>query len=560
MQTLDEAVSAVAARKGEWVGVPAADRVRLLRECLAGHLRTAGDVVAAGCSAKGIDPRSAASGEEWMSGPVPVIRNIRLLIETLADIARMGRPALDERTVHRVPTGELAVTVFPQDRFDRVMYPGTRIDVWMRPDVDESRLGDTIATTYRNDRAGSGRVALVLGAGNVASIAPTDVLHKLIAENQVVVLKMHPVNEYLGPLFERAFAPLLEAGYLRIVYGDVSEGQYLIHHPGIDEVHMTGSTAVHDRIVWGDTPDEQARRRAERTPKLTKRITSELGCVTPTIVIPGQWSDREMQYQAENVATMVAHSASCTCTSAKLLVTWRDWPQRQAFLDRVAAVLATHPPRLAYYPGAAARYESFVSSHPQARRLSAATARTLACATIYDVDPSNAGDIVFHEEAWSPVLVETALRASDDAEFLHSAVRFCNERIFGTLSVDVIVDPRARARLRADVDRAIAALRYGTVSINHWSAVSFGLGIAPWGAYPGHTLDDVGSGIGFVHNTRLFDRPLKSVLWGPFAISPKPAWFTTHRHAHVVGRRMAPFEAAPSIWRLPAIAAAAMRP
>jgi hypothetical protein len=257
---------------------------------------------------------------------------------------------------------------------------------------------------------------------------------------------------------------------------------------------------------------------------------------------------------------MVAHSASCTCTSAKLLITWRGWPQRQAFLDRVAEVLARHPPRLAYYPGAARRYGTFMGAHPQARRLSAAPAGTLACATIYDVDPALAGDVVFHEEAWSPVLVESALEAASEAEFVEAAVQFCNRRVSGTLSVDVILQPASYERLRPDVERAIAALGYGTVSINHWSAVSFGLGVAPWGAYPGHTLYEVGSGIGFVHNTLMFERPLKSVLWGPFTTWPKPAWFTTHRRAHVVGRRMAPFEAAPSTWRLPGVAIAALRP
>jgi hypothetical protein len=323
---------------------------------------------------------------------------------------------------------------------------------------------------------------------------------------------------------------------------------------------MTGSTAVHDSIVWGDSPEEQANRRAAGTPKLSKEVTSELGCVTPVIVVPGTWTDGDLQYQAENIATMVAHSASCTCTSAKLLVTWRGWPQRNALLERIASVLAAHPARLAYYPGAARRYQMFVGSHAQARVLGSAPGQMLACATIYDADAADAGDVVYREEAWSPVLVECQLDSSTAEGFIDTAVRFCNERVFGSLSIDVIVHPSTYAALRGDIDRAIAALRYGTVSINHWSAVSFGLGVAPWGAYPGHTLQDVVSGIGFVHNALMFTRPLKSILWGPFRTWPKPPWFTTHRRAHVIGRRMAAFEAAPSLFRLPRIAAAATRP
>ncbi len=54
-------------------------------------------------------------------------------------------------------------------------------------------------TTSRLPR-GRGKLALVLGAGNVASIAPLDVLHKLFIENQVCLLKLNPVNDYLHDL------------------------------------------------------------------------------------------------------------------------------------------------------------------------------------------------------------------------------------------------------------------------------------------------------------------------------------------------------------------------
>ena len=66
-------------------------------------------------------------------------------------------------------------------------------------------------TDERAMLAARARVALVLGAGNVASIGPLDVVHKLFVEGQVALLKLNPVNEYLGPFFEEAFADLIEA-------------------------------------------------------------------------------------------------------------------------------------------------------------------------------------------------------------------------------------------------------------------------------------------------------------------------------------------------------------
>jgi acyl-CoA reductase-like NAD-dependent aldehyde dehydrogenase len=555
---LDRAVDALANRKDQWARLPIADRIQLARRCLDGCVRTAEAVVTAACEAKGLDVRSPVSAEEW-SGPVPVIRNIRLLIDSLSGIARAGRPTLPGGAVRRLPGGEVAVEVFPRDRLERTLFPGFRIDVWMQPDVTETTLGDTMALAYRAGAAHRGKVVLVLGAGNVSSIGPMDLLYKLFAENQVVVLKMHPVNDYLGPLIEQAFQPLIEDGYLRVVYGDAREGQCLIHHPAVDEVHMTGSAAVHDRIVWGDTPEEQSRRRAAHAPKIAKRITSELGCVTPVIVVPGEWSSAEIAYQAGNVATMVAHNASCNCNAAKLVVTWRGWRSRTAFLDRIEQILSALPARKAYYPGAAARYAALLDAHPQSRRLGARIADRLPCATIFGVDPASTHDPVFREEAWSPILAETALATDDEAQFLDQAVQFCNEHVAGTLSAVVLADPRSRARLGDRFDRAIADLQYGTVAVNHWSAVSYALAVAPWGAYPGHTLEAIGSGIGFVHNTLMFDRPLKTVLWGPFSSSPKPAWFCTHRNAHGVARKMVPFEASPSFWRVPGLALAASR-
>jgi len=556
---LDRAVHVLQEHAHVWAQLPIPRRLALLRECVGGCLRTAPAVVAAGCAAKGLDPASSAAGEEWLAGPVQVLRNLRLLLGSLSQIQEGGSPALPDSAVRRTPTGELAARVFPADGLDRFLYGGTRVDVWMQDDVDEARLRDTMAAAYRAPRPGGG-VTLVLGAGNVASIAPMDVLSKMFVENRVVVLKMHPVNDYLGPLLERAFEPLIAAGFLRVVYGGAPEGQHLVHHACVDDIHLTGSTTVHDRIVWGESPEEQALRRAAGTPKITKRLTSELGCVTPTIVLPAAWSGAQLQYHAANVATMVAHSASCTCTSSRVLVTWRRWPQRLSFLDRITAILSSYPARKAYYPGAADKYAAFLRAHAQARALFDAPPEFLAPATIQGVDPSRAGDLVFREEAWSPVLVETALDASDEGEFLDAAVRFCNERVSGTLNAGLIAHPDSRARLAREFDRAVAALRYGTVAINHWPALGFGLAVAPWGAYPGHTLEDVGSGIGFVHNTLMFERPLKTVLSGPFTASPTPPWFITHRRSHVVGRRMTAFEASPAWWRLPGVASAALRP
>ena len=118
---------------------------------------------------------------------------------------------------------------------------------------------------------------------------------------------------------------------------------------------------------------------------------------------------------------------------------------------------------------------------------------------IAELDPQAEHELCFTEEAFGAVLCETSLPGGDAREFLRNAVTFCNQRLDGTLGATVLVHPATERSLGAELDRALAELRYGAIGVNVWNAVNFLLCQATWGAFPGHTLDDVGSGIGVVH-------------------------------------------------------------
>ena len=49
----------------------------------------------------------------------------------------------------------------------------------------------------------------------------------------------------------KAYAPLVEAGYVEVVYGATKEGSFLCNHDLIKSIHLTGSTATYDAVVWG---------------------------------------------------------------------------------------------------------------------------------------------------------------------------------------------------------------------------------------------------------------------------------------------------------------------
>lgn len=559
---MDAAVAALQENKGAWTAVRVDERIALLGELSRRFLAVAERWAALGVEAEGLDPAQPASGEEALVGPYFILRNLRLLRESLLDVQTHGRPRIPGAVRARPhPQGEQVVArIFPVDLYDRAFYAGVTADVWMEPGVTVESLPQTQAVAY-HAAVRQGRVALVLGAGNVSSIGPMDALYKLFVEDQVVAFKTHPVNVYLGPLMEEAFQPLIDRGFFRVIYGGAEEGAYLCRHPGVDEIHVTGSDRTYEAIVFG--PGEEGQRRKEANePVLTKRFTAELGNVSPVIVVPGPWDDGDLEYQAENLATMITNNAGFNCNAGRMIVQHASWNQRGELLERVGKFLTEIPVRRAYYPGASQRYEAFLAAHMDTAEIFGVRALDkLPWMLIPGVDPEKRDDICFTTEAFCGVCGETGLAAASVPEFIEKAVAFCNDTLWGTLNVTLLVHPESlkNPEVRRAVELAVANLRYGTVSVNHWAAAGFGLVVTPWGAFPGHTPQDIRSGTGFVHNTLMFDRPQKTVVQAPFYIWPKPIWFATHKTAHRIAPKLYAFEAAPSMAKLPAILGLAMR-
>jgi hypothetical protein len=534
---IDESVARVAARKDAWLGLAIPQRIQLLRACLHGVAEVAEAWARDGSRRKGIAPGDVLEGEEWLAGPMTTLRNIRLLIEALEAGGRPRPPSLSTR-----PDGQVVARVFPMSLQDKLMFGGITADVWLQKDRPASQ-----GAIYRLPKPAHGKVALVLGAGNVSSIPPMDVLYKLFVEDEVCVLKMNPVNADAGPHLERAFRSLVEAGFLAIVYGGADVGAHLASHAAIDTLHVTGSDRTYDAIVWGADPKEQARRKAANEPLNTRRFTAELGCVTPVLVVPGAWTDAELVFQARHVAGMVAQNGSFNCNAAKVLVTAEGWPQRARFLAEVEKALRETRPRKAYYPGAEQRYAKFVEAYPQAKAIGAAGEGIVPWTIIPNVKP-DASEYALRNEAFCGVLAEVALPVADARTFLERATAFANDDCWGTLSCCILVHPETEKDHGDALDRAIEQLRYGGIGVNVWPGLVYALVVTSWGAFPGHTPKDIRSGTGVVHNAFLFDHPEKSVVRGPFVIKPTPAWFADHRTLRDLGRKLTQFELQPG-WR-----------
>lgn len=530
----EAAIERLHANKARWVSLDIPARIALLERCIEGLLAQAQGWVETACKAKGIAMDSPLAGEEWLGGPAVTMRNIRLFILALKAGGQPQLPGVSTR-----PDGQQVARVFPANWKESVMFTGYTGDVWIEPGHTATQ-----GQLYRDKaqgKAGSGGVGLVLSAGNVAAIGPTDALYKLIVEDEVVLLKTNPVNAYVGPYIEKAFQCLVDEGFFAVVHGGAEIGGFLCNHPKVDTVHITGSDRTHDAIVWGGTPEEQARRKAARQPVLTKPITSELGCVTPVLVTPGQWTEAELEFQARQVAGMVTNNASFNCNAAKVIVLASGWAQKEDFLRRLKAWLAKAPARKAYYPGAIQRYEAFLKNYPKAERLGEVSADVVPWTVLPDV-PARDGEYALSNEAFCGVLAITTLEATDAVSFLDRAVTFANDTCWGTLSCILLVDERVQKAHPVEVDRAIASLRYGGIGVNCWPGVIFGLVSTTWGAFPGHPLEDIRSGRGVVHNAFLLDHPQKSVVKAPFRYAPPPVWSVGHRTLSDLGRTLMQFE------------------
>ena len=423
-------------------------------------------------------------------------------------------------------------------------------DALTRPDVGRQ------APSFGGEAVlgGAGEVCLVLGAGNQAVVAVADVALKCLVHGAACVLKMNPVNEWAGPHIEKCLKPLVDAGGLRVVYGGPDVGRTLTSHPTVQSVHITGSDKTYDAIVWGGQP-----KREGEAPPYPKPVSAELGCVTPYVLVPGRWSEADLEAKAAEVVAAVAHNASCNCLAAKVLLLGRNWPQRDAFLSVLRRRFAESARRAAFYPGATEKYDAFVAAYPGAEQLGAACdaspgvgLRTLPVLLLPPAPPV-ASDKALVDEAWSPVLAlrELDTPAGDIPAFLRAAADTLNDRVWGTLSCSVFVHPSTEREHAAAFESFLGELRYGSIGVNVPTILSYFTPALAWGGFPGaHTAADIGSGTGQIHNTRLMDNVQKSVLRAPWSPAVTPFWSPTHGDMPALSRAIVHYMATPNVVNL----------
>ncbi len=554
VEELDTDLATLSAARDMWAKTGNKARIQLLKDTKDCLHATAEGWVDCASRKKGIPVGSPLKGEDWLTGIFPVMAACNGLIDTLQ--ALEDGHHLENLSISDLPNGQIAVKVLPNTLMDRLVTSNASIEVWMQPGVTRENLAQNAAQGYAvpADHR-TGKVALILGAGNVASIAPLDCFQKLFIEHQVCLLKMNLVNAYLADHLKAALRPLIDIGVLRIASGDLEVGKYLTNHKIVEEIHITGAESSYNAILWG-VGEEGRKNKTNNAPQNPRPISAELGGVSPTIVVPGPWSKADLCYHGELIATQKLNNSGFNCIACQMLVLPAGWVGTDSLMREVQAAIKRTPGRPAYYPGADDRLEAFKQKAAQVVSVQRDTGPSCIIVPLENGE----NDYFETQEVFAPALSVRTLDAPSAEEYMRTAIRYANEKLHGTLAANILIHPKTLAELGAEkFDSLLAELRYGTIAVNSWAGIGFALTEAPWGAFPGHTQQDIQSGIGTVHNSYMFDKPERTVIRAPFRMRPRPAWFVTNREQESIGRNMVQLTHKPNFWALLRLVVSALR-
>jgi acyl-CoA reductase-like NAD-dependent aldehyde dehydrogenase len=517
---LDAAVGKVRANLASWVALPVEEKAGLVHRLRGRFGDEAPGMVEAWRQAQGLDPDSFWMGDVWLGeAGLPIL--IRGWEATLTRLARHER-LVPPKAVGQDGQGRITVGVLPRSGTDRLLLMGYSGRVRLQPGttaVEVAAAGDALAS---GEFPESG-VTLLLAAGNFDCLPGMDALGLLLGHGCTVVMKLNPVNAYLRPALERIFVEFIDAGWLAIVEGGREVGAHLAQHPDVDRLHLTGSAATYDALVWGTGPDAE-RRRASGQRLLDKPFTAELGGVNPLIVAPGRWTRHDLRRQADRIAYGRLCNCGHFCAATQILILPDGWDQADQLLDDLRGFLRTLEPRTPYYPGSDTRVARALADQDHVETLGPDGRRYLVTGLDPDRDCS-----LFRDEVFADVLGVVRLPAPDVESYLARAVGFADEALTGSLGATLLVDPETEAHHRQAVTEAVAGLRYGFVGLNEHAGYTAAVPQLLWGAYPGNTPEAIGSGVGFTLNTLMLPRPEQSVLRAAFRDPVKPFYTATHK-------------------------------
>jgi acyl-CoA reductase-like NAD-dependent aldehyde dehydrogenase len=501
----------------KWAATPAEQRLRLLEEVRDNIKKFAEELAGADTRMK-----NDLMGEELFSDDVsmvatvvPVGSTVTACIDLYESLVKgeMMRP----KSITKVKDGLYDIHVFPQQAKDRLMYADRRDYIRVK--------GEPRQINPLEKPAG---IIAVLGAGNYSS--SLEMIKALYLENCAVVHKPHHLNEATDRIWEKIMQPLVAHGALS--FCDASEGRALTQDDRLSKIYFTGGTGTAEAIMKATDTE----------------LVSECGGNNPCIIVPGdrEWTAKEIQHQALQIATMAKLNGGAVCGRPQTLVTSKHWPQREAFLRALKqAVIDETPAAGTYYPGSDKVAEAFKENHPEAEVLKPEGGK-FANADFLLITGVGEDDYAITHEAFCQILDEAPLDVpADAAEFLPSAVEFCNTKLLGTLGSCILIDEKTKKKHQAVLDQAITDLEYGGIAVNTMLPFIFLNPFLTWGGNEdGKTFV---SGHGDFGNLLCYENVEKSIIYAKF-MSAGHMINTNKSVTDALSKNMAMFALAPT-WR-----------
>ena len=304
----DAALHALSAARQRWAETSVNRRLALLRQIKDARRHCPG-VGGRGSGGQRVAGGRSAGGEEWLAGPCALMVGCNGLIATRATGGEDLSAADPLRTLADAR---------------RCGWCPARSGIGCFCLVFALRYGCSRVTWAHLDRYAARAYDIRLPRGRASwrwCLAPAMwprlrhwMCYKLFIENQVCLLKLNPVNDYLHDLLA-APAPVIAMDALRIVTGDARAGAWLTTHPAVDEIHITGSRETHDVIVWGEGETSPASGRRDAA----EPASGDLGAGRRQ---PHHYRTRAVErgghrFQAQQLATQKMNNGGFNCVASR---------------------------------------------------------------------------------------------------------------------------------------------------------------------------------------------------------------------------------------------------
>ncbi len=356
------------------------------------------------------------------------------------------------------------------------------------------------------EKCKKGSVSLVLGAGNQNFLTVIDIFQRVFIYNECVLVKLHPLREFLFDPYYEILKPLIEENIVHIIkdFG-VDFTKQIILDPLINHIHFTGSESTYKAIH--ETLSKENK---------TCQVTAELGCVTPWIIFPGEFSSKELKNIAKQLINAKKTNGGSNCITPQLLILPETWSQINTFLEYVKNEAKTQLTVPCYYPNSILIKQEFQSIYKDLSYIISSNNSLqepneddeLLIINYGLISNKKTNPICLKKEAFGQVLVLASIKNEDINNYTESVICTLNsDQIYGSLSCSLFFPQDMPKEL---IDKCISNINYGTIAINVWSL--FGYTAATLGGTWGGYYKNAQSGRGRIGNLLEHPEVTKTII------------------------------------------------